>query len=153
FINVSLFKDVFIPGGTFMLFRSIAAVFFALCLSMTAFAQQPAADSATRMQHYGHGMMHMWGMANDQQIDRALDTLKRTLNLNASQVTSIRQLAQSRRQSFQSIREQAHPKFEQLMTLLKQPNPDPAAVGRAVIDLKAIHEQVKAKQNDLEKQI
>ena len=32
-------------------------------------------------------------------------------------------------------------------------NPDPAAVGKAVIELKTIHEQVRAKQADLEKQL
>jgi Spy/CpxP family protein refolding chaperone len=98
-------------------------------------------------------MMPMWGLTSDQRIDRALDTLKRTLNLSESQVTSIRQLAQSRRESFRSIREQAQPKFEQLTTLLKQTNPDPAAVGRIVVDLKAIHEQARTKQMDLEKQL
>jgi len=97
-------------------------------------------------------MMRLWGMTSDQRIDRALDTLQSTLNLSPSQVTSIRQLAQARRDSFKSVREQAKPKFNELMALLKQPNPDPAAVGRIVIDLKATHEQARAKQMDLEKQ-
>src|SRR5262249_33866633 len=53
----------------------------------------------------------------------------------------------------QTIREQARPKFEQLMALLKQPNPDPATVGRSVIELKTIHEQARTKQMDFEKQV
>ena len=118
---------------------------------MPAFSQQPYAGSEGRMQAHQRGMMHMWGVANDQEIDRSLDTLKTKLNLSASQVTSIRQLVQARRQSFQSIREQAKPKWEQLMALVKQPNPDPEAVGRAVLDLKGIHEQAHAKQNAMEK--
>jgi len=92
-------------------------------------------------------------MPSDERIDRSLNTLQRTLNLNTSQVTSIRQLAQQRRESLQSVREQARPKFEQLMTMLRQPNPDPAAVGRLVVELKGIHEQGRTKQADFEKQL
>jgi Spy/CpxP family protein refolding chaperone len=128
--------------------RNISFVFLFVCLSVAAFGQGDSPSSAAPH----HGMMRMWGMTSDQRIDRALDTLQSTLNLSPSQVTSIRQLAQSRRDSFKSIREQAKPKFNELMTLLKQPNPDPAAVGRIVIDLKATHEQARAKQMDLEKQ-
>jgi Spy/CpxP family protein refolding chaperone len=142
------------PGGnSTVLFRNIAIAFFAMCLSIPAFAQQAAPSSNAPIPHHELGMMPMWGMASDQAIDRALDTLKRTLNLSASQVTRIRQLAQSRRDTFRSIREQAQPKVDQLMTLLKQTNPDPAAVGRIVVDLKAIHEQAREKQTDLEKQL
>src|SRR5262249_28089510 len=82
-----------------------------------------------------------------------LKTLQTTLNLNPSQVTSIRQLAQSRRESLRSIREQSRPKFEQLMSMLRQPNPDPAAVGRIVIELKGIHEQARTKQTDFDNQL
>jgi len=92
-------------------------------------------------------------MASDQQIDRALDTLQRTLSLSLAQVTSIRQLARTRRESLSAIRDQARPKFEQLMSLLGQTNPDPTAVGRIVVDLKAIHEQTRTKQMDFEKQL
>ena len=92
-------------------------------------------------------------MPSDERIDRSLNTLQRTLNLNPSQVTSIRQLAQKRRESLQSVREQSRPKFEQLMTMLRQPNPDPAAVGRIVVELKGIHEQARTKQADFENQL
>lgn len=95
----------------------------------------------------------MWGMPSDERIDRSLDTLQRTLNLSPSQVTSIRQLAQKRRDSLKSVREQSRPKFEQLMTMLKQPNPDPTAVGRIVVELKGIHEQARTKQTDFESQL
>jgi Spy/CpxP family protein refolding chaperone len=132
--------------------RNIFLGFLFTCLTIPAFAQGTPQSSATAP-HHEFGMMRMWGMASDQDIDRALDTLQRSLNLNASQVTNIRQLAQSRRESFRSIREQARPKVDQLMTLLHQTNPDPTAVGRIVIDLKAIHEQARVKQNDYEKQL
>jgi Spy/CpxP family protein refolding chaperone len=105
------------------------------------------------MPHHESGMMPMWGMASDQQIDRAVDTLQRTLSLSPAQVTSIRQLARERRESYRTIHSQARPKLEQLRSLLEQPNPDPATVGRFVVDLKAIHEQARVKQKDVEKQL
>lgn len=132
--------------------RNISFALMLVCLSIPAFGQTPS-SSTTPAPHHETGMMPMWGMASDQEIGRALDTLQRTLNLTPSQVTSIRQLAQSRRESIRAIREQARPKVEQLMTLLKQPNPDPAAVGGIVLELKALHEQAHAKQGDLEKQL
>ena len=97
--------------------------------------------------------MAMMGMASDQEIDQSLNTLQRTLNLSPDQVTKIRQLAQNRRDQMKSIREQAEPKFRQLMMLLNQQNPDPATVGRATIELKSIHDQIRAKQSDYEKQL
>jgi len=131
--------------------RNLSLAFLFTCLTIPAFAQATSHSGAPAAHHeYG---MRIWGIGSDQEIDRSLDTLKSTLNLSTSQATSIRQLAQSRRESMQSIREQARPKFEQLMTLLHQTNPDPAAVGRIVIDLKGIHEQARAKQADYEKQL
>jgi Spy/CpxP family protein refolding chaperone len=129
--------------------RNISLLFLFSCMSVAAFGQgAPYSSTAPHP-----GVTRTSELTSDQRIDRALDTLQRTLNLSPSQVTSIRQLAQSRRDSFRSVREQARPKFQQLMTLLKQANPDPAEVGRIVIDLKAIHEQARTKQMDLEKQL
>jgi Spy/CpxP family protein refolding chaperone len=142
--------------------RNVSLALLAICLSLPAFGQKtpvsnaPPANATTPTYHPSEmpmwGMWGMGGMASDNQIDRSLDTLQRTLNLSGSQVTSIRHLAQTRRDSLRAIREQARPKFEQLMALLKQPNPDPTAVGRIVVDLKGVHEQARVKQMDLEKQ-
>jgi len=92
-------------------------------------------------------------MASDEQIDRAVDTLQRTLALNPDQEAAIRQLARSRRDSFRALREEAKPKFDQLRSTLREPNPDPAAIGRIIIDLKAIHEEALTKQADLENEL
>jgi Spy/CpxP family protein refolding chaperone len=125
-----------------------------MCLGSIAFAQAPSSNSNATTPHHERGMMMpMMGVASDQQIDQSLNTLQRTLNLTSSQVTSIRQLAQNRRDQMKSIREQARPKFQQLMTLLNQPNPDPAAVGRATLELKALHDQAKAKKAEMDKQL
>ena len=43
------------------------------------------------------------------------------------------------------------PKFQELLRLLRQPNPDPAAVGKATIALKQVHDQAMAEQANLEK--
>jgi hypothetical protein len=85
------------------------------------------------MPPHERGMMPMRGMASDQQIDRTVDTLQRTLSLSPAQVTSIRQLARERRESYRTIHSQARPKLEQLKSLLEQKDPDPAAVGRIVV--------------------
>jgi len=136
-------------------FRNVAIVLLLVCLSLPAYAQQKSTTPNDTMSHHEMGMMRMWGMRgmlSDREIDRSLDTLQRTLNLNASQVSSIRQLTQKRRESFRTMREESRPQMEQLMTLLNQDNPDPAAVGRIVVDLKKTHEQFKGKQADFEKQ-
>ena len=133
-----------------MVFRNIAVVLFIVCLSVSAFPQQQSSGSAP-MPHHQFGMMGR--MPSDERIDRSLDTLQRTLNLSSSQAARIRELARSRRESISTIRDQAKPKFEQLMSLLKQENPDPSAVGRIVIELKGIHQQVQTKQVDYEKQL
>jgi Spy/CpxP family protein refolding chaperone len=104
-------------------------------------------------EHQRHmATMPMRGVPSDQDIDSSLNTLQRTLNLSPDQVTKIRQLAQNRRDQMKSIREQSEPKFRQLMMLLNQQNPDPATVGRATIELKSIHDQIRANQSDYEKQ-
>jgi Spy/CpxP family protein refolding chaperone len=132
-------------------FQRIAVILFTVCLSVPAFSQQRPSGSQAPMRHHEFGMMR--GMASDQQIDRAVDTLQQSLKLTESQTASIRELARSRRDSIRTIRDQAKPKVEQLMTLLHQTNPDPAAVGRIVIELDAIHQQVRTKQADMEKQL
>src|SRR5438552_10907118 len=70
------------------------------------------------------------------RMDHSLKVLQRDLSLTDSQVSRIRDLVESRKTRFASIHEQAMPKVEHLMSLLRQPNPDPAAVGRATIELK-----------------
>lgn len=120
-----------------------------VCLIMCTL---PGFAAAAPLHHHESGMMSPWGAATDAQIDRAVDSLQKSLNLSTTQTSSVRILARTRRDTLQVIRDQARPKYQQLMALLKQPNPDPAAVGRATIEMKAIHDQALAKQADLEKQ-
>ena len=138
-----------------MLFRSIAVALLFVCVTLPALSQQPPSTSNTPVPHHGPGMgMGLGrGMASDERIDRSLNVLQSSLSLNPSQVTTIRKLARQRRESLQTIRDESRPKFQQLMSMLKQPNPDPATVGRAVIELKGIHEQARMKQSDFEKEV
>jgi Spy/CpxP family protein refolding chaperone len=99
------------------------------------------------------GMGHMGGMTSDERIDRSLNVLQSSLNLSPTQVTKIRELTRTRRATLQTYRDESRPKFEQLMSMLKQPNPDAAAVGRTVIELKTIHEQARMKQSDFENEV
>jgi Spy/CpxP family protein refolding chaperone len=137
-----------------VLFRSIAVALLFVCVSLPALSQQPASTSNTPVPHHGPGMGmgRMW-LPSDERIDRSLNILQKSLKLNPTQVSSIRQLAQKRRESLQTIRDESRPKFQQLMSMLKQPNPDPATVGRTVIELKGIHEQARMKQSDFENQL
>ena len=90
-------------------------------------------------------------MALGMRLDRSLKVLQRDLNLTDSQVSRVRELVESRKTKFESVHAQAMPKFEELLRLLKQPNPDPVAVGKATIALKQVHEQAMAVQANLEK--
>jgi Spy/CpxP family protein refolding chaperone len=124
--------------------RNLLSVCLLACLTL------PAASVAAPLHHESG---RMWGAAaTDEQIDRGVNSLQKSLNLSATQTSSVRLLARTRRDTVQSIRELARPKYQQLMALLKQSNPDPAAVGRATIELKTIHDQALAKQAGLEKQ-
>ena len=92
-----------------------------------------------------------WRMAPGMRMEHSLKTLQRDLNLTDAQVSEIRQLVESRKTKFASIHEQAMPKFEHLMSLMKQSNPDPTQVGKAALELKQVHEQAMAEQAKLER--
>src|SRR4029078_7833929 len=70
----------------------VLLIFLSFCLGPPAFSQrhQPSPNSGFLTQRDGMGRMGMRGMQSDQRIDRALDTLQRTLNLSPAQVTSMR---------------------------------------------------------------
>jgi Spy/CpxP family protein refolding chaperone len=119
------------------MYFKLALCIFLAAAPFTAVAQMP----------HGRPMM---GMGSAMQIDRSLTVLQKNLNLTDSQVSKIRQLVESRKTRFQALREQTRPKFEQLMSLLRQPNPDPSAVGKATIELKRAHDQARSEQAAIE---
>jgi len=93
------------------------------------------------------------GMASDDEIDESIMLLQVSLDLSPDQVKNIRQLAQSRRDNMKSISEKADQKFDEFQTLLNQPDSDPAAIGRAARELKAVREQVATQQSETEKKL
>jgi Spy/CpxP family protein refolding chaperone len=139
-----------------MYFRSVFLSILLVLLPLAGIAQNtPSTARPTETpQHYGPPMhaFPFMGMGSRMQKDQALNVLQRNLALTDSQVSQIRQLVDSRRSRFESIREQGAPKFRELMNLLNRPDPDPYAVGKAAIAFKQVHDQAKAEQADLEKE-
>ena len=91
------------------------------------------------------------GMGHQMKIEHSLNVLQERLNLSEAQSSQVKDLIESRRSRFESIREESRPKFRQLMSLLSKPNPDPTAVGEAAIALKQVHEKAVTEQARLEK--
>jgi len=140
-----------------MYFRTILVSLLLVLMPFAGFAQKnpsTAAPTDETQQHYGHSMhgFPFMGMGSRMQIDQSLKVLQHNLALTDSQVSQIRQLVDSRRGRFESIREQAAPKFRELMSQLNRPNPDPTAVGKAAIAFKQAHDQAKTEQANLEKE-
>jgi len=91
------------------------------------------------------------GMGHQMKVEHSLNVLQEKLNLSEAQTSQVKDLIESRRSRFESIREASKPKFRQLMSLLSKPNPDPTAVGEAAIALKQVHEKAATEQARLEK--
>ncbi len=138
-----------------MFFRTAFLSMLLVLVPLAGFAQKNPGTAEPTETHQYHGQRWQsspfMGMGARMPVDRALNTLQRDLSLTDSQVSQIRQLVESRRSRIESVREQAMPKFHELMSLLNQPNPDPNAVGKAAIAFKQAHEQVRAVQADLER--
>lgn len=115
----------------------------------TGGSSQPAPEHRTYQRSEGMPFMgHGPGM---MRTEESLKVLQRNLNLSDAQAAQVKQIVDSRRSRFESIREEGRPKFRQLMALLNKPNPDPTAVGQATIALKQVHDRAKTEQANLEK--
>lgn len=139
-----------------MYFRTFFLSLALTIVPMLGIAQKspgPGASSETQERHEwsGHGTP-FWGMGSTDAKDRSLNLLQRDLKLTDSQVSQVRQLAESRRGRLESVRQQMKPKFEELTRLLSRPNPDPTAVGNAAIAFKQAHEQVMTEEAKIEKE-
>jgi Spy/CpxP family protein refolding chaperone len=117
-----------------------------ICLFSMLFAAVPIVAAAQAPE--SHPFM---GMGQQMRTEHSLNVLQERLNLSEAQTSQVKDLIQSRRSRFDSIREEARPKFRQLMSLLSKPNPDPYAVGEAAIALKQVHEKATTEQARLEK--
>jgi len=84
--------------------------------------------------------------------DESLKVLQRDLGLSDSQASRVKELVDARRERLQAIRQKARPAFQELLRLMRQPNPDPQAVGKATLAFKQIHEQAMAEQEKSEEE-
>jgi Spy/CpxP family protein refolding chaperone len=76
----------------------------------------------------------------------SLKVVQHDLGLSDSQFGRVKELAEERREQLQTIRQQAKPAFEELVRLLRQPDPDPQAVNEAAITFREIHERAVTEQ-------
>jgi Spy/CpxP family protein refolding chaperone len=76
----------------------------------------------------------------------SLKVVRHDLELSDSQFGRVKELAEERRQQLQTIRQQAKPAFEELVRLLRQPDPDEQAVNEAAIAFREIHERAITEQ-------
>jgi Spy/CpxP family protein refolding chaperone len=107
-----------------------------MCLTTGAFAQDSAPDTSP-----------------NPEVDQMVVLLQAVLNLNPSQATKIRELAQAHHDEIASMEEQAAPKLQQLQSLLDDPNSNPEAVGKLSMELQAARKQIAVKQAAVEKQL
>jgi Spy/CpxP family protein refolding chaperone len=84
--------------------------------------------------------------------DESLKVVQRDLGLSDSQVSRVKGLVEARQDRLQTIHEQAKPAFEELVRLLKQPDPDPEAVDKAAAAFKQIHERAISEQENTERE-
>jgi len=97
-----------------------------------------------------HGAGTMAPMAglpldNPQRLDRMLDRMTETLNLQPAQRDRLRQIAQGAAQDLAPLREQARQLHEQRRRLWTQPTLDEAAITAMRQRTQALHEQMSAR--------
>ena len=76
----------------------------------------------------------------------SLKVVRSDLALSDSQFGRVKELAEARQEQMQTIRQQAKPAFEELVKLLREPDPDPQAVNEAANAFREIHERAITEQ-------
>ncbi len=74
---------------------------------------------------------------------RPVDALKQALNLTDAQVTQLQQLQQSARAAAQPVAAQIHTRQQALDQAMRQTSPDPLTVGRLMVEIKGLREQIR----------
>jgi Spy/CpxP family protein refolding chaperone len=76
----------------------------------------------------------------------SLKVVQHDLGLSDSQFGRVKELAEARKEQIQTIQKQAKPAFEELVKLLREPDPDPQAVNEAAAAFREIHERAITEQ-------
>jgi Spy/CpxP family protein refolding chaperone len=135
-----------------MYFRTFFLSLALVIVPLLGIAQKnPGSGTAAETQELYEWSGHWMGIGSEASTDRSLNVLKRDLKLTDSQVSEIRQLAESRRGRLESVRQQMKPKFEELTRLLSRPNPDPTAVGNAALAFNQARARVMTERANIEK--
>lgn len=124
------------PKTAFLATLGLAA---ALVASAALVAQAPPASGRTAKDRGAEGRGHRLGRMAEY------------LQLTDQQQASARQLFQSFAEKARSLREGQRDVREQLRAALDAPNPDPAQVGRLVIQMHGTREQVRAARQEMDK--
>jgi periplasmic protein CpxP/Spy len=79
-----------------------------------------------------------------------LDAAKSALGLTDAQISQLKELRTAQFEAMRPTMEQARAKQQELRQLMQSSNPDSAAVGKLMVETKALREQVKQARNDRE---
>ena len=90
----------------------------------------------------------LFGQAENSPATPAdsLKVVRHDLGLSDSQFGRVKELAEARKEQMQTIQQQAKPAFEELVKLLRQPDPDPQAVNAAANAFQEIHDRAITEQ-------
>ena len=81
-----------------------------------------------------------------------LDAVKQALGLTDAQITQLQQLQRDRAQAVQPIFQQMQTRQTSLADALKATAPDPAAVGRLVVEMEGLRKQIRDSSEKYQKQ-
>lgn len=127
--------------------KIFVAAAMVLVLALPASAQRHGGGNPPAVPGTGGGNAGpegMFGWAQDENPGKARQAIARFLQLTEEQMAQWEQLATTLRDTVAPLREQIAGLEGQLRELLSGANPDPAAVGALVIQIKGLREQVAA---------
>lgn len=116
--------------------RTIVAAGVAALLSAGHLSAQPAREAGAQG---GRGMRGGEGM---------MARMARALDLTEEQKESLRASMEAQKTQRQALHQKMRENRQQLRTLLKSANPDPAAVGRLAIEGQRLREQARARREE-----
>lgn len=122
--------------------RSIVYLIVIVCLLIgTAVAQRPQRPSAATGPMMGSASGP--GVAHGEGDGPTFDALKSVLGLSDAQVTQLRDLQRQRFESTRAVFEEIRTKQQALHQALESGSTDAAALGRLLLEIQALQQQVR----------